>query len=64
VAYVREHDGMTALVINNLSRFAQPASLDLREFAGMTPVEMIGNHPFPSIKQEPYFLSLSPHAFF
>jgi maltose alpha-D-glucosyltransferase/alpha-amylase len=64
VAYVREFDGTAALVINNLSRFAQPASLDLRDFAGMTPVEMIGNHSFPPIRHEPYFLSLSPHAFF
>lgn len=64
VAYVRQYEGNTALVVNNLSRFAQPASLDLRDFAGMTPVEMIGNRPFPVIRQEPYFLSMSPHAFF
>ncbi len=64
VAYVRKHRDQTALVVNNLSRFAQPAELHLQSFAGMTPVEMIGNHAFPRIGQWPYFITLSPHGFF
>jgi maltose alpha-D-glucosyltransferase/alpha-amylase len=65
VAYVREYQGQTALVVNNLSRFAQPVELDLRAYIGMVPKEMIGNHiTFPPIKDQPYFLSLNAHSFF
>jgi maltose alpha-D-glucosyltransferase/alpha-amylase len=47
----------------NLSRFAQPAELDLRDFAGYRPVELIGETPFPEIGELPYFITLGPHAF-
>ncbi|MBO0700776.1 MAG: maltose alpha-D-glucosyltransferase [Zavarzinella sp.] len=64
IAYLREYEGQTALVVNNLSQFAQPAELDLRPFAGMVPVELLGNHEFPRVTERPYFLSLSPHSFY
>jgi maltose alpha-D-glucosyltransferase/alpha-amylase len=64
VAYLREHDGQTVLVANNLSRFAQPAALDLRDYRGWVPVELLGNQAFPPVREGPYFLSLSPHSFF
>jgi maltose alpha-D-glucosyltransferase/alpha-amylase len=64
VAYLREHHGQTALIVNNLSRHAQPAELDLRAFAGHIPFEMLGNHAFPKIGEHPYFLTLSPHSSF
>ena len=64
VAYLRRYGEQTALVVNNLSRFSQPAQLDLRAYEGCVPVEMIGNTPFPAIGAQPYVLSMSPHAFF
>jgi maltose alpha-D-glucosyltransferase / alpha-amylase len=64
VAYLREYEDQTLLVVNNLSAFAQPAELDLRGHAGMVPIELIGNHAFPRIGQQPYILTLSPHTFF
>ena len=64
VAYLREHEGHTVLSVNNLSAFAQPAELDLGPFRGWTPVELLGNHPFPPISDRPYLLSLSPYSFF
>ena len=63
VAYLREHEGQTLLIVNNLSASAQPAELDLRSQAGKTPVELLGNHAFPRIEERSYFLSLSPHSF-
>ena len=54
----------TVLCVANLSRFAQPVSLDLSEFAGMTPIEMLGYVPFPIITKEPYPLTLAPYSFF
>ncbi len=64
VAFLRRHGEETVLVVSNLSRFAQPADLDLHAFAGCVPVEMIGGHRFQKIGSEPYEVTLSPHAFF
>ncbi|MGA8730694.1 MAG: maltose alpha-D-glucosyltransferase [Terracidiphilus sp.] len=68
LAYLRDlvrPDGSheTVLCVANLSRFAQPVSLDLKDFAGLEPVEMLGYVPFPTITEEPYALSLAPYSF-
>ncbi|NNB86656.1 maltose alpha-D-glucosyltransferase [Corallococcus exiguus] len=63
LAFVREWEGQTVLVVCNLSRFAQPGVLDLREFSGSIPVELIGETPFPRISDLPYQLSMGPYMF-
>jgi maltose alpha-D-glucosyltransferase/alpha-amylase len=68
LAYIRDLDRgddthETILCVANLSRFAQPVSLDLSAYAGMEPVEMIGYVPFPAITPEGYSLSLAPYSF-
>ncbi len=63
VAYLREYQDQTVLVVNNLSGFAQPAELDLRSYRGRIPVELLGNHAFPAIGEQPYFVSLNGHSF-
>jgi maltose alpha-D-glucosyltransferase/alpha-amylase len=63
LAYLREHDGQVLLVVNNLSRFAQPVALDLGRFRGWTPVEIFGHTRFPTIAETPYILTLAPHGF-
>jgi maltose alpha-D-glucosyltransferase/alpha-amylase len=50
--------------VANLSRFAQPVSLDLADFADRVPVEMLGYVPFPPITAQPYPLTLAPYSFF
>ena len=69
LAYLREYVDAesdtheTILCVANLSRFAQPVSLDLSRFAGMIPVEMIGYVPFPQITSAAYPLTLAPYSF-
>jgi maltose alpha-D-glucosyltransferase/alpha-amylase len=64
LGFLRSTEGDTILCVNNLSRFAQPVDLDLRQFAGAMPVELVGRVPFPSIGTQPYPLTLGPHAFY
>jgi maltose alpha-D-glucosyltransferase/alpha-amylase len=64
LAYLREYEGQILLCVVNLSRFAQFAELDLSEFDGLSPVELMGETRFPNIGQLPYLLTLGPHAFF
>ena len=68
LAYLRNLDRgdgtqETVLCVANLSRFAQPVSLDLAVYAGMEPVEMLGYVPFPAITEAPYSLSVAPYSF-
>ena len=63
LAFVRTHGEERILVVANLSRFNQPAELDLSAFAGSVPREMFGAVSFPAIGHEPYALTLSPHGF-
>ena len=63
-AYTRHYKGEIILVVTNLSRFVQPAELDLSAFKGRIPVEMIGRTEFPSIGDLPYFITLGPHSFY
>ncbi|MCL7488234.1 MAG: maltose alpha-D-glucosyltransferase [Desulfobulbaceae bacterium] len=64
LAYIRRYMGEIILVVANLSRFVQPAELDLSEFRGRIPVEMIGRTEFPPIGDLPYFITLGPHSFY
>jgi maltose alpha-D-glucosyltransferase / alpha-amylase len=68
LAYLREldpGDGFreTVLCVANLSRFAQPVTLDLSNYAGYQPVEMLGYVSFPEITREPYPLTIAPYSF-
>ncbi|HMD18665.1 MAG TPA: putative maltokinase, partial [Alloacidobacterium sp.] len=63
LAYVRQKENEQVLCLANLSRFAQPVQLDLAEFEGMTPVEMLGYVEFPVITKQPYPLTIGPYGF-
>jgi maltose alpha-D-glucosyltransferase/alpha-amylase len=62
IAFIRQFENETVLVIANLSRFAQVAELDLSAFAGLTPIEVFSRNHFPLIKpQVPYVFTLGSH---
>ncbi len=63
LAFIRKLDDERILVVANLSRFVQYVQLDLKEFAGIAPVEVLGRTAFPEITEEPYLLTLGPHGF-
>jgi maltose alpha-D-glucosyltransferase / alpha-amylase len=64
LAFIRRHENQHLLVVANLSRFVQPVELDLAPWQGLVPIELFGRTEFPTIADRPYFLTLSPHAFF
>jgi maltose alpha-D-glucosyltransferase/alpha-amylase len=63
-AFIRRSGDDIVLCINNLSSRAQAAELDLSEFTGMYPVELMGRERFPRIGELPYLLTFGPHAFY
>ncbi len=64
LAFIREWEGTRILVACNLSRFCQPAELDLSAYEGQYPVEMFGKVVFPRIGELPYLLTFGPHDFY
>jgi maltose alpha-D-glucosyltransferase/alpha-amylase len=64
MAYIREHDGDTLLCVANLARSSQPVELELAQFKGRVPLELLGSTPFPPIGDLPYLLTLPPWGFY
>ena len=62
LTFTRSYEEETILVVVNLSRYIQPAELDLEPYKGYVPVEIFSKNRFPSIKTgAPYFITLGPH---
>jgi maltose alpha-D-glucosyltransferase/alpha-amylase len=64
LAFLRELDGETILVLVNLSRFTQFVQVDLGRFEGSMPVELFGRTRFPPVAKDPYFFTLAAHTFY
>ena len=64
LAYVRQFEDETVLVVNNLSSSAQAVELDVRRFKGAIPIEMFGRNLFPRFGDLPYLLTLGPYQFY
>jgi maltose alpha-D-glucosyltransferase / alpha-amylase len=69
VRHRRAHEGERpvpnpVLCVYNLSRFAQPADLDLARWAGRVPVELLGRVRFPPIANQTYSVTLGPYGYY
>jgi maltose alpha-D-glucosyltransferase/alpha-amylase len=63
-AHVRRWEEDIVLCVHNLARSAQAAELDLAQFAGLVPEEMVGQTLFPPIGELPYLLTFGPRGFY
>jgi maltose alpha-D-glucosyltransferase / alpha-amylase len=63
-AHIRRYAEDVVLCVHNLARSAQAVELDLGEFEGYIPEEMLGRSPFPRIGTLPYLLTLAPRGWF
>jgi maltose alpha-D-glucosyltransferase/alpha-amylase len=64
LCYIREYRDEIVLCVANLSRSSQPVELNLREFKGRIPVELLGRTAFPPIGELPYLLTLPAWGFY
>jgi maltose alpha-D-glucosyltransferase/alpha-amylase len=64
LAYVRRYEDQAILCVVNLKRSAQAVELNLAQFRGRVPVEMLGRSSFPPIGELPYMLTLPGYAFY
>jgi maltose alpha-D-glucosyltransferase/alpha-amylase len=63
-AHVRRWEEEIVLCVHNLARSAQAVELDLAEFAGLVPEEMLGQTRFPPIGELPYLLTFGARGFY
>jgi maltose alpha-D-glucosyltransferase / alpha-amylase len=64
LVYVRQHEDEVVLCVANLSRSAQAAELNLSQWQGRMPLELLGRATFPVIGTAPYVVTLAPYGFF
>lgn len=62
LAFTRTYADQTLLIVVNLSKFSQPAELNLSAFKGYVPVELFSKNAFPAISEN-YFFTMAPHSF-
>jgi maltose alpha-D-glucosyltransferase/alpha-amylase len=63
-AHIRRYAEDIVLCVHNLARSAQAVELNLAEFEGRIPEEMLGRSRFPPIGTLPYLLTLAPRGWF
>ncbi|MCW2237332.1 maltose alpha-D-glucosyltransferase [Azospirillum canadense] len=68
LAYLRCHSTEEGeeivLCVANLSRSAQAVELDLKQFRGRVPVELLGRTVFPPVGDLPYLLTIPAYGFY
>lgn len=64
LAYLRCYQDETVLCVANLSHTLQAVELDLSEFEGHVPVDIIGGGSFPPIGRLTYLLTVPPFGFY
>lgn len=63
LVFTRTYEDQTMLVVANLSRYAQAVELDLDNYKGSIPVEILSRNRFPAIKEGiPYFFTLGAYT--
>ncbi len=64
LAFVRELEEETILIVVNLSRYSQYVELDMHEYSGYTPMEVFSRNDFPMITDEPWSFSMQFKNYF
>lgn len=64
LAYLREYEDETVLCVANLASTPQSVHLELGQYAGRVPIEMLGWSEFPPISPTGYSLSMPRYAFY
>ncbi|EMG35954.1 trehalose synthase [Desulfocurvibacter africanus PCS] len=64
LAYVRRYAQEAVLVVINLSRHPQMASINLRNYKGCIPEEVFSRMPFPPVRDSTYVFTLNSYGYY
>ncbi len=63
LSYLRRYKGSTILVVANLADSTQTVALDLGDYAGASPVDLLSDERLAPVGTEPYGLTLLPYGY-
>ena len=63
LAYIRQHEDESILVVNNLSSSPQLVALELAPFFDSSPRDILSGTPLLSVADKPYILALDPYQY-
>ncbi len=61
-SFIRACEEEKILVVVNLSRYPQESDIELRRYAGVSPLELVGGKGFRRIEESPYTLTFGPYG--
>ena len=64
LAFVRKYENEVILVVVNLSRYAQAATVEMKEYKDTIPVEIFSQNKFPEITNSAYTFTLNPYGYY
>lgn len=64
LAFLRQWEGETILILSNLSRYGQESVLDLQQLTHALPFDLLSGTTFPQIGQSPFVFNLEPYGFY
>ncbi len=64
LAFTRTYEGESILVVYNLSKHSQAVELDLKDFAGVRPVEIFSQSKFFTVGTTPYRFTMGPYGYY
>ena len=62
LSFIRAYEDEEILVAVNMSRYPQQSNLDLHDYAGILPLELVSRKEFRQIEQSPYVLTFGPRG--
>jgi maltose alpha-D-glucosyltransferase/alpha-amylase len=63
LSYLRRDDDETVVIVQNLSQQMRSVALDLRRFAGQTPIDLLRSARRSPVGEQPYLLDIGPYGF-
>lgn len=64
MAFIRHYEEETILIIANLSKYPQQTEIDLSEYAGSLPEELLSRSRFHEIEKSPYTITFGPYYYY
>ncbi len=64
LVFARQYNDEKILVAVNLSRYAQSATLEMKDFKDLIPVEVFSQNTFTKIDKNPYTFTFAPYGYY
>ena len=64
ISFARVHENQRIIVVANLSKYSQAATIDLADFEGCALTEVFSQNVFPRVESNEYPITVGPYGYF